>query len=227
MSLENLLSQHPIFASLRPFTQKQLVQQAIPRSYQKEEWIVHDQRVWPYLFMVEKGKIVALKESIEGRSLVVTTIKAGEIFWGLAFFEDEAPMPVALVASEDSRVHLWSRDRLLPILLKNGRMSWELSRLMVKRMQRASEIVEDLAFRSVAGRLAHLLVERYQSPNTEPVARDLTLDEMAARIGTTREMVCRALYSFADDNMIKITRTEFVFTNRAKLKQISQGMGEK
>ncbi|MEA3351394.1 MAG: Crp/Fnr family transcriptional regulator [Chloroflexota bacterium] len=195
---------------------------AIPRSYQKDEWIVHYGDIWAYLFIVEKGTIIALKESIEGRSLIVTTIKAGEIFWGLAFFKDDAPMPVALVASEACRIHLWPRERLLPILLKNGRMSWELSRLMVKRMQQASEIVEDLAFRSVAGRLAHLLVERYQSPSTDPVARDLTLDEMAARIGTTREMVCRALYSFADDNMIEITRTEFVFTNREKLAKFAQ-----
>ncbi|MEA2008816.1 MAG: Crp/Fnr family transcriptional regulator, partial [Chloroflexota bacterium] len=148
MSLEKPLKQHPFFASLPPSTQKQLAQQAIPHNYQKDEWLVHAHRVWPYLFMVEKGKIIALKESIEGRSLVVTTIKEGEIFWGLAFFEEDTPMPVALVASEDSRIHIWSRERLLPILLKNGRISWELSRLMVKRMQRASEIVEDLAFRS-------------------------------------------------------------------------------
>ena len=223
MILTKLIEQHPIFNSLKPITQKQLIQQAIPRSYQKEEWIIHDQRVWPYLFIVEKGTIVALKESSEGRSLIVTTIKTGEIFWGLAFFEDDAPMPVALVANEDSRIHLWSQERLLPIILQNGRMSWELSRLMVKRMQRASEIVEDLAFRSVSGRLAHLLVERYKSPTTKPVARDLTLDEMAARIGSTREMVCRALYGFADDGMIDITRTEFLFTNRKKLHDIAQG----
>jgi hypothetical protein len=30
------------------------------------------------------------------------------------------------------------------------------------------------------------------------ISRHLTLDETAARIGTTREMVCCALYSFAD-----------------------------
>lgn len=223
MKLIKSIAQHPVFASLPPNIQEQLAQQAIPRSYQKKEWIVHYQRVWPYLFIVEKGTIVALKESSEGRSLIVTTIKEGEIFWGLAFFEDDSPMPVALVASEDSRIHIWSRERLLPLLFENGRVSWELSRLMVKRMQRASEIVEDLAFRSVAGRLAHLLMERYQSPSAEPIARDLTLDEMAARIGSTREMVCRALYSFADDGMIDITRTEFVFTNRKKLHEVALG----
>jgi CRP-like cAMP-binding protein len=101
-------------------------------------------------------------------------------------------------------------------------MSWELSRLMVKRMQRASDIVENLAFHTVTGRLARLLLNRYRDAGHAPVARDLTLDEMAARIGSTREMVCRALYSFADDRMIQITRTEFIFTNREKLTQLAQ-----
>ncbi|MFH1632697.1 MAG: hypothetical protein ABIG63_01610 [Chloroflexota bacterium] len=50
-------------------------------------------------------------------------------------------------------------------------MSWELSRLMVKRMQRASDIVEDLAFHSVTSRLAHLLLGGYQATSDIPVAR--------------------------------------------------------
>ncbi|MFH1632696.1 MAG: Crp/Fnr family transcriptional regulator [Chloroflexota bacterium] len=106
MSLEKLLAQHPIFASLKPTTKNQLIQQAIPRSYQKDEWIVHYGDIWSYLFIVENGVITALKESIEGRSLIVATIEAGEIFWGLAFFEDGAPMPVAMVSSEACCIHL-------------------------------------------------------------------------------------------------------------------------
>ncbi len=32
---------------------------------------------------------------------------------------------------------------------------------------------------------------------------------VAARVGTTREMVCRALYNFSDKKLIEVTRTEF------------------
>jgi DNA-binding transcriptional regulator LsrR (DeoR family) len=40
---------------------------------------------------------------------------------------------------------------------------------------------------------------------------------MAARIGTTREMVCRLLQRFADQELIKITRTEFEITDLDRL----------
>jgi CRP-like cAMP-binding protein len=55
------------------------------------------------------------------------------------------------------------------------------------------------------------------------IGRHLTLDEMAARIGTTREMVCRALYRFADKRLIDVTRTEFVLTDEAGLGKLAEG----
>lgn len=221
-SLAEKLAANEIFSWLSASDLEQLAQIATSRRYRRDEWLVLYDEPWPYLFWVENGLITALKESPEGRSLIIATINPGEIFWGTAFFNDESPMPVALVSSEPSKIHLWSRERLLPIMLRNGRMSWELSRLLVARMQHASEMVEELAFRPITGRLAHLLLERYGGEKGRPVARDLTLDEMAARIGSTREMVCRALYRFSDDGLIEITRTEFRFTAPEKLEELAR-----
>ncbi len=206
--------------------QKYLVQEAISRNYESGRWIAHYGDIWPYIFLVEKGKVTAVKEFAEGRSLIIVSIGPSEIFWGAAFFKNDAPMLAALVADEDSRIHMWSRERILPILFRNGRVSWEISRLMVSRMQRASEIVEELAFQPVAVRLASFLVDHFQSDESERVSRDLTLDEMAARIGSTREMVSRILHRYANQGIIEITRTEFMFTDRERLRQIAQRSGK-
>ena len=88
---------------------------------------------------------------------------------------------------------------------------------MAGRMQRASAILEEMAFQPVAGRLARLLLDHFELAGDAAISRHLTLDEMAARIGSTREMVCRALYSFSDKNLIEVTRTEFVLTDREGL----------
>ena len=215
------LAKDPVFASLSKADLKELARQARPHDYAKGEWVVHNGDIWAYLMWVERGKINAIKESGEGRSLITTTILPGETFWGLAFFQEEMPMPVALVAEEDSVIRLWSREQFLPFLLSNGKMSWEFSRQMVWRMQQASEIVESLAFHPVPGRLANLLLDRYSGKGDTPVARDLTLDQMASHIGSTREMVCRALYKFADDGAIKINRTEFIISNESLLGAIA------
>lgn len=213
-TLENLLLANPVFASLAPSDLKELVRLASMRTYQKEEKVILHGEVWPYLFLVGEGSMDAVKESAEGRNLLVTTFPAGQIFWGLAFFQVDAPMPVTLQTHEPSRLYLWQRDAVMPILVRNGQAAWELCRLMAVRMQYASGILEGLAFQSVAGRLARLLLDHFETAGESSISRHLTLDEMAARVGSTREMVCRALYSFSDRNLIEVTRTEFVLRDR-------------
>lgn len=221
MNLSNLLSQNPIFSHLDAKTQREVAKAALSRHYPQGSWIAHYQDIWPYLFMVESGTIRLLKESPEGRSLIVAELEKGEVFWGLSFFVEDAGMPVALVAQTDSRLALWSLERMKPYLLEHGEMAWELSRLMILRMQHASTIVDELAFQPVTGRLARLLLDHFEGALEDYVARDMTLDEMAARIGTTREMVCRQLYHFADEGAIEINRTEFMISNQDLLKKIA------
>ena len=216
-SLNEILAIHPLFSGLDSETREDLTQRAIHRSYRSQEVIVHQEDVWPYLFLVEVGKIHAIKESLEGRSFTATELTGGDIFWGLAFFIKEAPMPVLLQAKSETRMHLWSRDYLTPIIKSDGNMSWHLCQAMISRMQVASVIVEDLAFQPVMGRLAGLILNEFGDAQDEFKTRELTLDEMASRIGTTREMVCRHLYRFAEKGAIQIRRTELKITDREQL----------
>ena len=222
METRDLLSRSPVFSCMTARELDILFDQALVRLYHKGQYITHAGDIWPFIFFLSKGSISAVKESMEGRSLVATTFMPGEVFWGVSFFHLELPMPVALIVDLQSSVLLWSREQILPVILGNGQISWEISRLMVSRMLRASEILEELAFQPVAGRLAKLLIDFPGQMTSGPIARSLTLDNMAARIGSTREMVCRLLQRFADEQLIKITRTEFEITDRDRLTEIMQ-----
>jgi CRP-like cAMP-binding protein len=212
-----IIADNPLFTKLPQSILDDLTTSAIQRTYPAREIIVYQGDVWPNLFLVAAGEIHAVKESLEGRALIATTLEPGDVFWGLAFFIKEAPMPVMLQANSPALIYIWTRDRLMPIIQENGSMSWHLCQLMIQRMQLASEIVEELAFHPVMSRLAGFLLDVSGKSAEEYIARDFTLDEMAARIGTTREMVCRHLYRFAEQGAIDINRTEFKITNRRLL----------
>jgi len=218
-SLEGILAAHTIFADLPQIELVDLADNAIQRTYADQEIIVHQEDVWPYLFLVAKGKIDAIKESAEGRAFIATSLKAGDVFWGLAFFIQDAPMPVLLQAKDATQVYIWNRDYLVPVIQRNGNVSWMLCQVMISRMQLASAIVEDLAFQPVMGRLAGLILSEFSDAGDEFKSRELTLEEMASRIGTTREMVCRHLYRFAEKGAIQISRTELRINNRAMLEK--------
>ncbi len=217
MDTSNLLKNCAIFEALGQKDRQALFQLGGSRTYKKGEFIAHLGDIWPYFFGVVKGKILAVKESAEARSLVVTSFSTGEVFWGLAFFNPETPMIVALQAAEETQVISWPREALLPFLLRSGPAAWELCRLMVTRMLRASEILEEMTFQPVAERLANFLMKYPGKGREGPVERSLTLDEMAAHIGTTREMVCRLLHRFSEEQAIQIKRTEFTIVDREKL----------
>lgn len=215
------LNENKIFAHLEGDVLQKLGSAARKKRYQNGEWIVHHGDIWPNMFIILMGQVMAIKESPEGRSLTLAAFSRGDVFWGLAFFIENAPMPAALRASETCELLLWSQDELMPFIADDGRLAWELSRLAIQRAQFASEIVEKLAFQPLTGRVARLLLEQFPI-SQKVVPRHLTLDEMASRVGTTREMVCRILYRFAEAGAIQINRTEFVFTDRGVLEEITK-----
>jgi CRP-like cAMP-binding protein len=222
LSLAAKIRKNDVFKLASDDEQESLLRFANEVSYQKDEWITLYGDTWPYLFMVESGEVTAIKESSEGRNLIVLTLKEGDLFWGLAFFIPDTPNWVGFQANEETRLVLWSKEDVQPVLENNGKISWQLTCMLVARMQRASEIVEELAFQPVTGRLARLLLDHFGDVESEYIERDLRLDEMAARIGTTKEVVCRQLYKLADKGIIGINRTEFMISNADMLKELAQ-----
>jgi CRP/FNR family transcriptional regulator len=208
-----------VFAGIGSALIQDLLDHHIEKKYQPGEIIVNQGEFWPYFFWVREGEISVIKESSEGRMLIASTISEGEIFWGITFFQESVPSPVILQVNHEAILDLWSRDVLLPLLKQNAALSWNLTQVMVARMMKASEIVEDLAFQPVMARLAGLVLDTFGDAEDEYVARTLTLDDMAARIGTTREMVCRHLYKFAEKGAIEIRRTEMKIVDKGFLEE--------
>ena len=78
-------------------------------------------------------------------------------------------------------------------------------------------LVEDLSFRNVTGRVAKILLE-YAGDRDGDTPR-LTQQEMAAMIGTAREMVGRSLKTLEDEGKIRLDRHRIIVTNQAALKE--------
>jgi CRP/FNR family transcriptional regulator len=76
---------------------------------------------------------------------------------------------------------------------------------------------EDISSRSVLARTAKLLLA-LSGDGKQPIVRsDHAIDEMAARIGTVREPLSRALRSLRESGVIECTRRVIVVKNTADL----------
>ena len=199
-----LIPETSVFSVLSKDELVSLIQLAKHRNLSKGDYLVRQGDEWPHLFLIEEGAIVAEKDSVDGRTFVAGTFKKGDVFWGITFFLERVGMPAGLQAFEDTSLLQWSKSQIMPIIERNGLFSWELSKLAVSRILYASEILESMTFHPIGVRLARLLMGISGNENQISIERNLTLDEMAARIGSTREMVCRLLYKFSDEGLIKI-----------------------
>lgn len=214
--LQQFISNQPLFQTLERTEVEYLISNGVIRAFLADSAITHAGDPWDRFIIVLSGTVNAEKTSVEGRNLWITELNQGDVFWGFAFFEQGQPMPVTLLAGSDTRLLILGRDTIRVLIEKNGKFAWDMLRQMAKSMARASAIVEGLAFQPVASRVANFLLDKYP-PEQVNFPRDLTLDEIAARAGTTREMVCRSLQRFANDGTIDITRTELRIRDRAKL----------
>ena len=213
------LANDDIFTHLSPKDHQDLAQVAVRKRYQRGEIICFQGDLWRHAIYIVSGKLNWVMLAPDGKRQVVLRPKAGEVVWGHSLFDDAA-MPASLEVIEDCDVYLWQGRDLLPILSRNVDAVWAITRHLVQTIRQARDFIYGFAFHPVAGRLARLLLTYYDPAEGETTLRDLTLDEMAHSVGSTRELVSKTLHQFAAQGMIDINRVEIVFKDPSKLSEM-------
>ena len=220
-NLEILMLNLPVFSKLTPQERNLLATTTICKKFKSEEYIALQGEVWPYVFVLINGEIRVQKTSSEGRNLGSWRLSSAQIFWSPSVF-DGNPLPASLETSQICEICMWNKDRILPIIQKNHLAVWDLCVMLIQRIRQASDMVQGIAFQPLASRLASLLINQYDGLLSSSVKRSMTLDEMASMMGTTPVMVCKLLSRFAEQEIIKVSRSEFEFIDKEKLTQIAE-----
>ena len=219
LKLSEQIAKDDVFSHLSKRDHEELARLAFHSSYKKGQYISMQDDIWNRALYISSGKLGWVMLAPDGKRQVVFRMGAGRIVWGHSLFDGE-PMPAALEVMEDCEVCMWEGDAIMPIVSRNVDAVWAIARILVRTMRKVRDVVYGFAFHPVAGRLAHLLLNHYKSVQGQATPRDLTLDEMAHTVGSTRELVSKTLHQFAGEGMIDISRVEITFTDRNKLEQL-------
>jgi CRP-like cAMP-binding protein len=162
------------------------------------------------LGVVLRGRVRTLTTSLEGRQQVLKVFGPGRTFGDIPVFDDE-PQPADAIAISESVVVFIPQRELLDRLRHHPDAAIEVIRLFASRLRAYKQMVEDLSLRTVVARVARLLVDRArgahtlieESPNASP---EYTHDEIAAMVGSVREVVQRALKTLEHAGLIRMAR---------------------
>jgi CRP/FNR family transcriptional regulator len=201
-----LLRGTPYFAGLDDAALDDVVAIAIARRYGPGERIFTEDRDAGIasLHIVESGSVRVFKISSEGREQILRLMRPGDAFSDVPAFDGGA-YPASADAQEPSTMLAIPRQALLDMMEAHPTIAIGALHNVAERLRHMTSLVEDLSLRRVMSRVARLLLE------DEDAAR-LTQSQIAAMVGTAREMVNRSLHTLEDRGLIvtKGSRIEIV-----------------
>jgi CRP-like cAMP-binding protein len=217
--LVGLLQQEPVFGCLTDDQRADLAGRATLRRFDKDEVVCRQGDSWPYVLYIASGGLRTMMSAPDGRNFVGWTWEPSEVFWSPTVF-DEDPVPSTLEATIATSVYMWRGVEALRIVLPNEAAVRALLRRQTLIIRQRRQGIYNLAFSTLASRLARLLVDRVFASGESTVQRELTLGDMAEMIASSPEVVCRLLYQFQGLGAISINRASITLHERRTLENL-------
>ena len=211
-----LLRSVPYFVHLDEVALGAVARAAIERRYGKGEVIFLEGDRCAGLCIVEKGRVKLFKVSRDGREQVVKMLGPREFFNEVAVL-DGGPNPLSAMAALDSALRIIDRGTMLDLLARYPDLAVGIIENLAASARHLLSLVEDLSLRTVSARLAKLLLTEAVGGDEAP--RRVTQQEMAAQLGTVREMVGRVLNGFEKEGLIRFDRHRIIILDREGLEE--------
>lgn len=160
------------------------------------------------LFVICSGALRAFREGVDGREQVIHVERAGATIAELPVFDDK-PYPSTVAAEEPTVVLFLDKREVKALCLRYPQIALAALKMLAGRLRRCAELVEALSLHEVDQRLARWLLSeaRLRGVRKEQVIAVtlvLTNQQIAARIGSVREVVSRALNRLQNNGLIQI-----------------------
>jgi CRP/FNR family transcriptional regulator, cyclic AMP receptor protein len=178
------------------------------------------------LYVILDGKIKLTRAAADGRENLLSVLGPGEMFGELSLF-DPRPRTASATAVTDSRLAALAHDDLRSWLTGRPDVALHLLQALAQRLRRANDVMADLVFTDVPGRVAKALLdlaERFGTAQEDglQVNHDLTQEELAQLVGASRETVNKALADFAARGWLQLAAKSVLLIEPERLRKRSR-----
>ncbi len=212
-----------LFADLADEDIRALMAVARRRIYRNGEVIFHREDPGQVLYVVKEGKVKICITSPEGQEITLAVFGKGECFGELTIL-DGLPRSADAVALEKAECYTLQRSDFHRAIIKNPKIAIQVLESMSKRLRATDQMVEDLIFLDVYGRVAKKLLELSDTHGTK-VADGIRIDvrltqqELASMVGASRESVNKVMGYFTDKNFISTDKHKITLHRITDLKR--------
>ncbi len=222
-SLQSRLQAFPFFSRLTPAGQQQMLDSVSACPLSAGELLLTEGSECQALLLVERGAIRVYKLASSGREITLYQVGPGEsCVLGTSCVINHNGYPALAMTTSKTDALAVPASLFRKLYESETAIRAFVMALFSERFSNLMLLVEEVAFAKMDERLATFLVEHavLDSRTLQPIC--LSHDEVAAHLGTAREVVTRLLQQFSDLGLISLSRKRIEVNDLEGLKKLRE-----
>ena len=189
-----ILEKIEIFTGLSQKELESLSQSVVLRAYPKNTVIINEGDLADSLYIIDSGRVKVYCSDKNGKEFIMNTLGVGDYFGELALLDDDK-RSASVRTLEKSNFCIIYKDDFSRVLDEQPNIAKTLIRNLTRRVRKLTLDVKSLALQDVYGRVANVLndLATLRDPSSSIITEKLTQQDIADRVGASREMVARIL----------------------------------
>lgn len=191
-----------LFEGMAPVEVEAISRRLRERPCHRRDTLLDPQAPGDRIYLVKSGSVRLYRLNREGRELTTAVLRPGQLFGTSSLF-GTGDSQSFVEALEECYICEATAEEFLRIMVDHPLLAARMTVMLARQLLRMEQQVERLAFQEVPERLAQALVQLAEDNGGE-LPPNLTHEELAKLVGTTRETVTKALSQFADRGIVEI-----------------------
>jgi CRP/FNR family cyclic AMP-dependent transcriptional regulator len=185
----------------------------IERAYPRNVVLLSEGDSTDSFYVILAGRVRIYASDPDGHEVVFGTQGPGEYFGEMVL--DGGPRSASVITLEKSRFLVVPTQQLRELIAANPEFALNMMKKLITRVRALTASVKSLALMDVYGRVARLLLElAEQKEDALVIDERITQQELASRVGASREMVGRILKDLTDGGYLSLQRNRIVINRR-------------
>jgi CRP/FNR family cyclic AMP-dependent transcriptional regulator len=199
-----MLDNIALFSGLEPDELSRLSSKAVIHSYPKNTIVINQGDISNSLHIIVSGKVKVFLSNEEGKEIILNTMGPGEYFGELALL-DAGPRSASVITTAPARLAIISKLDFEDFLQNHSQTMLKILQNAFARLRALTDTVSSLALLDVYGRVTKLLLESAEEVDGIKIVQlEMTQQDIANRIGSSREMVSRILKDLKTGGYIEL-----------------------
>jgi CRP/FNR family transcriptional regulator, cyclic AMP receptor protein len=192
-----------LFEGLEQVDLEHIASQVITREFPKNTVVVTQGDETDSLYVIISGKVDVFLQNEKGKEIIINSLGECDSFGELAPLGG-IPRQASIITTEKSVMAVISRQVFMDTLLTKPTISMRIIDRLISLIQDLTEEVSSLALEDVYNRVVRILHKHSEKIGDKLVTEKLTQQDIALRVGATREMVHRILKELKTGGYISI-----------------------